>query len=55
MKTLVASDRYPDIRYGVKLSENNIGHEDHIYTFPYFCGFFLKRFMTGFRAEEEAE
>ena len=55
MKTLIASDHYPDIRYGIKLSKNNIGHEDRIYTFPYFCAFLLKRFMAGFHAEEEVE
>ena len=55
MKTLITSDHYPDIRYGIKLSKNNIGHEDRIYTFPYFCTFLLKRFMVGFHAEEEAE
>ena len=55
MKTLIASDHYPDIRYGIKFSKNNIGHEDRIYTFPYFCTFLLKRFMVGFHAEEEAE
>ena len=55
MKTLITSDHYPDIRYGIKLSKNNIGHEDRIYTFPYFCTFLLKRFMAGFHAEEEAE
>ena len=31
MKTLIASDYYPDIRYGIKFSKNNIGHEDRIY------------------------
>ena len=55
MKTLIASDRYPDIRYGFKLSYSNIGHEDLIYTFPYFCAFLLKRFMSDFRPEEERD
>ena len=55
MRTLITSDRYPDIRYGIKLSKSNIGHEDRVYSFPYFCAFLLKRFMSGFRAEEEAE
>lgn len=55
MKTWITSGHYPDIRYGIKLSKNNIGHEDRIYTFPYFCTFLLKRFMVGFYAEEEAE
>ena len=54
MKTLISSDHYPDIRYGFKLSGNNIGHEDRIYTFPYFCAFLLKRFMTDFHPKEEA-
>ncbi len=53
MTTLIESDKYPDIRYGFKLSKNNIGHENGIYTFPYFCTFLLKRFMASFQAEEE--
>lgn len=36
-------------------ASDSIGHEDRIYTFPYFCTFLLKRFMVGFHAEEEAE
>lgn len=55
MKTLISSDHYPDIRYGIKLSKNNIGHEDRVYTFPYFCSFLLKRFMANFHPEEEPE
>ena len=55
LKTLIASARYPDIRYGIKLSKNNIGHEDRIYTFPYFCSFLLKRLMSDFQAEEESD
>ena len=51
MKILITSDHYPDIRYGIKFSKNNIGHEDRIYTFPYFCTFLLKRFMVGFHAD----
>lgn len=53
MRTLIDSVHYPDIRYGFKLSMNNIGHENRIYTFPYFCTFLLKRFMAAFRPEEE--
>ena len=55
MRTLIESDRYPDIRYGFKLSSNNIGHENGIYTFPYFCAFLIKRFMAAFHPEEESE
>ena len=54
LSTLIKSERYPDILYGFKLSYNNIGHEASIYTFPYFCAFLIKRFMSGFHAEEES-
>lgn len=53
MKNLIDSDRYPEICYGFKLSSNNIGHENRIYTFPYFCAFLLKRFMADFHPKEE--
>ena len=42
---LIRSDHYPDILHGVRFSTGNIGFEDPIYTFPYFCIFLLKRFM----------
>lgn len=48
LRTLISSDRYPDIAYGFKLSSNNIGYGDKVYTFPYFCAFLLKRFMKTF-------
>ena len=53
MNRLIESDKYPDIRFGFKLSMNNIGHENNIYTFPFFCTFLLKRFMSDFRPTEE--
>ena len=52
MKNLIGSERYPDITYGFKLSARNIGHENKIYTFPYFCTFLLKRFMKDFHPTE---
>ncbi len=45
MSQLIKSDRYPDIVHGIKFTLGNIGHEEPIYTFPYFCIFLLKRFM----------
>ena len=48
LRNLIMSDRYPDIAYGFKFTANNIGYEDKIYTFPYFCTFLLKRFMKTF-------
>lgn len=39
------NDHYPDIRYGIKLSTNNIGWNGKFYTFPYFLCFLLKRWL----------
>lgn len=47
LRTLIDSGRYSDIHYGIKLSHSNIGYGDHIYTFPYFCAFLLKRYLKG--------
>ena len=53
LRTLISSDKYPDIEYGFKLSANNIGYSEQIYTFPYFCAFLLKRFMATFKPLEK--
>ena len=47
LRTLIDSERYPDIRCGIKLTGGNIGYSDGIYTFPYFCAFLLKRYLKG--------
>jgi uncharacterized protein len=36
--------KFPDIRYGIKLCNKNIGFNGHFYTFPYFLTFLLKKF-----------
>lgn len=38
--------KYPDIRYGIKLCNKNIGFNGSFYTFPYFLTFLLKRFLA---------
>lgn len=45
LRTLIRSEKYEDIRYGIKFTGGNVGHEDQIYTFPYFCAFLLKRYL----------
>ena len=45
LNRLIKSDAYPDIRYGVKLANRNIGFNGSFYTFPYFLAFLLKRFL----------
>ena len=47
LRTLIESNKYPDIQYGIKLTGGNIGYDRDIYTFPYFCTFLLKRYLKG--------
>lgn len=44
-KLTAADGKYPDIKYGIKLCNRNIGFNGKFYTFPYFLTFLLKRFM----------
>ena len=45
LSTLIESEKYPEISYGIKLCNRNIGFENNIYTFPHFCTFLLKRYL----------
>ena len=45
LRTLIDSDKYPDVRNGIKFTGGNIGYSDNVYTFPYFCTFLLKRYL----------
>lgn len=46
MTALITSEKYEDVSYGIKLCAGNIGINDNIYTFPYYCTFLLKRYLT---------
>ena len=48
LRTLIQSEKYPDIRHGIKFTAGNIGVSDNIYTFPYFCAFLLKDYLKRF-------
>lgn len=45
LRTLIESEKYPDILCGIKLTGGNIGFSNGIYTFPYFCAFLLKEYI----------
>ena len=45
LNQLISNKNYSDIHYGIKLGDSNIGFENNIYTFPYFCAFLLKRYI----------
>lgn len=46
LNNLLKEDKYPDIKYGIKLGYKNIGFNGKFYTFPYFLTFLLKRFVA---------
>ncbi len=45
LRHLLDETKYPDIRYAIKLTGGNIGRADRIFTFPWFLGFLLKRWL----------
>ncbi|MCI8959089.1 MAG: ATP-binding protein [Lachnospiraceae bacterium] len=47
LRTLIQSEAYPDIQWGIKFTGGNIGYSDNVYTFPYFCVFLLKEYLRG--------
>ena len=49
LRTLIDSEHYPDIHFGIKLAGTNIGYGNGVYTFPYFCSFLLKEYLRGFQ------
>lgn len=45
LNSLIDSNNYKDIKYGIKLCNKNIGYNEKFYTFPYFMTFLLKRYL----------
>lgn len=46
LNRLLKDDKYPDVKYGIKLGYKNIGFNGKFYTFPYFLFFLLRRFVA---------
>ena len=46
LRTLIDSDHYPDIAFGVKIAEKNIGVENGIRTIPHFCAYLVKDWLS---------
>lgn len=46
LRTLLKSDHYPDIRWGLKLHGGNIGWENGILSLPYYAAFLLRRYLS---------
>ena len=47
LRTLIDSEKYSDIRWGIKLCAGNIGYSEDVDTFPYFCAFLINRWLKG--------
>lgn len=47
LRTLITSDHYPDITWGIKLVDGNIGFAHGVLTLPQWSAFLLKRFLRG--------
>ena len=46
LNNLLKDNKYPDVKYGIKLGYKNIGFNGKFYTFPYFLAFLLKKFLA---------
>lgn len=46
LNNLLKEEKYPDVKYGIKLGYKNIGFNGKFYTFPYFLSFLLKKFLV---------
>ena len=52
LATVIDSEKYADIKYGIKFIKGNVGYNGKFYTFPYFCSFLLKRHLAEYILEQ---
>lgn len=45
LSTLIKSEHYPDISWGIKLRKGNVGFENRILTLPHWSAFLLRRML----------
>ncbi|MCD8287063.1 MAG: DUF4143 domain-containing protein, partial [Clostridia bacterium] len=55
LATLINSQNYKEITYGMKFIRGNVGYENNIITFPHFCAFLTKEFLAGFDPDAQPE
>jgi len=46
LRTMVDSEHYPDIKWGIKLADGNVGFSNGILTLPQWSAFLLKRLLA---------
>jgi hypothetical protein len=52
LSTLIKSEQYKEIAFGIKLTKGNIGLSGNIFTFPHFCAFLVKDFLSTLQWEK---
>ena len=45
LRELIDSPKYPEVRWGIKLADANIGFANNVLTLPWFCAFLVPRFL----------
>ncbi len=53
LTTLIKSNNYKEISFGIKLIKGNIGFNANIFTFPHFCAFLIKDFLNSLQFKDE--
>ncbi len=46
LRSLIRNENYSDIAYGLKFTSGNIGSSENVFTFPYFCAFLLRQYLS---------
>ena len=54
LRELIDSPRYPDIRWGIKFADANVGCSRKVLTLPWFCAFLLPRMLRSMRTQPNA-
>lgn len=45
LQTLISGSKYPEIKWGIKLTAGNIGFANNTLTLPYYCTFLLRQYL----------
>jgi len=45
LSELISSSKYPEVRWGIKLADANVGLAGDVLTIPWFCAFLIPRFL----------
>lgn len=51
LRELIDSNKYPDVRWGIKFADANIGYTREVLTLPWFTAFLLPRMLKRLRRE----